>query len=156
MGYAVENARLLKQARDAASNLSRTVQIRESQLEEAQQKIYQSEKLSALGQLAGGVAHDFNNHLQAILGYVILSMSRGQHDRTLTHDLGQIRTAAERAARLVSQLLAFGRRQMLKPRNIDLNHVIEELVKMLERVIGEHISLQVIPNSRGIVRADPQ
>jgi signal transduction histidine kinase len=156
MGYAVENARLLKQARDAASNLSKTVQIKESQLEEAQLKIHQSEKLSALGQLAGGVAHDFNNLLQAILGYVILSMPVCQHDRTLTHNLDQIRTTTERAARLASQLLAFGRRQMLKPRNLDLNCVIEELLKMLESVIGEHINLQVIPNSRSIVRADPQ
>ncbi|SPF44953.1 putative Histidine kinase [Syntrophobacter sp. SbD1] len=156
MGYAVENARLLKQARDAASNLGRTVQIQESQLQEAQLKINQSEKLSALGLLVGGIAHDFNNLLQAILGYVVLSMSRCQQDLKLTHNLGQIRTAAERAARLVSQLLAFGRRQILKPANLDLNHVIEELLKMLEHVIGEHISLQVIPNSRGIVRADPQ
>ncbi|MGC9967844.1 MAG: ATP-binding protein [Syntrophobacteraceae bacterium] len=156
MGYAVENARLLKQARDAANNLSRTVQIQESQLQEAQLMVLQSEKLSALGQLAGGVAHDFNNLLQAILGYVILSMSMCQQDRSLTHNLGQIRTAAERAARLACQLLAFGRRQMLKPIKLDLNRVIEELLKMVERVIGENISLLVVPNSRGIVRADPQ
>jgi signal transduction histidine kinase len=156
MGYAVENARLLKQARDAASNLSRTVQIQESQLQEAQLMILQSEKLSALGQLAGGVAHDFNNLLQAILGYVILSMSMCGQDRALTHNLGQIRSAAERAARLASQLLAFGRRQTLKPKNLDLNRVTEEVLKMLERVIGENISLKVIANSRGIVRADLQ
>ncbi len=156
MGYAVENARLLKQARDAASNLSRTVQIQESQLQEAQLKINQSEKLSALGQLAGGVAHDFNNLLQAILGYAILSMPKCQHDHTLTHNLSQIQTAAERAASLASQLLAFGRRQTLKPRNIDLKSVTEDLLKMIERLIGEHITLQLIPNSQGIVRADPQ
>jgi signal transduction histidine kinase len=156
MGYAVENARLLQQARDAAGNLSRTVQIQESQLQEAQLMVLRSEKLSALGQLAGGIAHDFNNLLQAILGYVILSMSMCEHDRALTHNLGRIRTAAERAARLASQLLAFGRRQMLKPKYLDLNCVIEEVLKMLERVIGENISLKVTANSRGIVRADIQ
>ncbi|MDR3557360.1 MAG: ATP-binding protein [Syntrophobacteraceae bacterium] len=156
MGYAVENARLLKQARDAASNLSKTVQIQESKLEEAQLKIHQSEKLSALGQLAGGVAHDFNNLLQAILGYAMLSISRCDHDPTLAYNLHQVRMAAEKAASLASQLLAFGRRQMLKPKNLDLNRVIEELLKMVERVIGEHINLRVIAGSNGIVRADPQ
>ncbi|MGA2937385.1 MAG: ATP-binding protein [Syntrophobacteraceae bacterium] len=156
MGYAVENSRLLKQARDAASNLSKIVKIQESQLQEAQLKVHQSEKLAALGQLAGGVAHDFNNLLQAILGYAILSMSGFQDDRTLTHNLDQIRTAAEKGARLVSQLLAFGRRQILKARKLDLNRVIEDLLEMLERVIGEHMSLQVISNSCGFVRADPQ
>jgi len=156
MGYAVENARLLKQARDAADNLSKTVQIQESQLEEAQIKILQTEKLSALGQLAGGVAHDFNNTLQGILGYAILSLSSCRDDHALTQNLGQIRRAAEKAISLASQLLAFSRRQMLKPINLDLNRVIDDLLKMLERVIGEHISIDVIPNSRSIVRADPQ
>jgi CheY-like chemotaxis protein len=83
-------------------------------------------------------------------------MPKCQHDHTLTHNLSQIQTAAERAASLASQLLAFGRRQTLKPRNIDLKSVTENLLKMIERLIGEHITLQLIPSSHGIVRADPQ
>ena len=156
MGYAVENARLLKQARDAANNLRKTIRIQESQLQEAQLKILQSEKLSALGQLAGGVAHDFNNLLQAILGYASLSLVESQHNPTLTHNLNQIRMAAERAASLTAKLLAFGRRQMLKTKNLDVNRVIEEVMRMIERVIGEHIHLEVIQGSRGVVHADPQ
>lgn len=155
MGYAVENARLLKQARDAASSLRRTIQIQESQLQEAQLKVLQSEKLSALGQLAGGVAHDFNNLLQAILGYASLCRAGSQDDPKLVRNLDQIEKAAQKAANLTAQLLAFGRRQMLKPRNLDLNRVIEGLIKILERVIGEDIELNVTRKSNGLVYADP-
>jgi signal transduction histidine kinase len=155
MGYAVENARLLKQARDAASSLRRTIQIQESQLQEAQLKVLQSEKLSALGQLAGGVAHDFNNLLQAILGYASLCRPGAQDSPRLIRNLDQIEKAAQKAANLTAQLLAFGRRQMLRPRNLNLNRVVDGLMKILERVIGEQIQVNVTRRSNGLVYADP-
>ena len=156
VGYAVGNSRLLRQARRAAENLERTVRLREMQLEETQRKMIQTEKLSALGQLAGGVAHDFNNLLQAILGYAQLTSRSLDPESQAARDLEQIRKATERAAALTSQLLAFGRRQVLKPLNLDLNRVIDDVMKMLRHIIGEHIQIRLVQQSKGIVHADPQ
>ncbi|MBN1867884.1 response regulator [Candidatus Sumerlaeota bacterium] len=155
IGYAVENARLLAQAREAAKNLMGTVRHQQVQLEETQRKMAQAEKLSALGQLAGGVAHDFNNLLQAILGYAdIVSRSLSPSDPR-RQDLEQIRGAARRASSLTGQLLAFGRRQVLKPIHLDLNRVVTNLIDMLKRLIGEHIELSVLSGSQRAVFADP-
>mgnify|MGYP001166007146 CR=1 FL=1 len=156
IGYAVENARLLKQARDGAANLKKTVQVQETQLQEAQLKLLQSQKLSALGQLAGGIAHDFNNLLQAILGYADLAMQKTQHENSWKHDLDMIKTASEKAAALTRQLLAFGRRQVLQQLDLSLGQVIQEVSKMLKRIIGEQVSLDIVQSSRKIVHIDPQ
>ncbi|MFA5182559.1 MAG: PAS domain S-box protein [Syntrophales bacterium] len=108
-------------------------------------QLRQSQKMEAIGQLAGGVAHDFNNMLQAILGYtsiVLHTLSPG--DKNLPKLL-EVRKAGERAALLTQQLLAFSRRQLLQLAPLDLNQSIEDLMKMLQRLIGEDIDLIVLP-----------
>jgi two-component system, cell cycle sensor histidine kinase and response regulator CckA len=115
-----------------------------------------SQKMEAVGQLAGGVAHDFNNLLTVILGYgVLLLRDLGSEDPRRA-PLEGIREAANRAAALTQQLLAFSRRQVLAPRLLDLNVVVADMDKMLRRLIGEHIELlTVLAPELGLVRADP-
>ena len=156
MGYAVENARLLKQAREAAVNLKKTVHIQEIELQEAQKKVIQTQKLSAVGQLAGGVAHDFNNLLQAIIGYTKLAMKSLPPGASQVRDLERIQKAADRAAALIRKLLAFSRQQVLQSINMDVNRTIDDIVEMVERIIGEHIHLEIVRGSSGVVHADPQ
>ncbi len=109
----------------------------------------------AVGQLAGGVAHDFNNLLQAILGYGELALGDDEGDHHTY--IEEMLKAGHRAKTLVSQLLAYSRRQVLDMKDIDINDVVADMMKMIRRVIGEHITLDVIPGSRlGIVRADPE
>lgn len=156
IGYAVENARLLKQARDAADKLKKTAQIQEIQIQKAQLKVLQSQKLSALGQLAGGVANDFNYLLQAILGYADVAMEKAQHEDSLNIYLDLIKTASEKAAALARQLLAFGRQQVLHPTDLPLSQVIEEAGGMLEDITGKQVSLEIVQSSRRIVHIDPQ
>jgi two-component system cell cycle sensor histidine kinase/response regulator CckA len=108
-----------------------------------EERLRQAQKMEAVGQLAGGVAHDFNNILQAILGYAYmakLSLEEGSQGQA---DLDQVINATNRATQLVRQLLAFSRRETLKPQNLDLNEVITNLLKMLRRLIGEHIELEI-------------
>ena len=99
--------------------------------------------MEAVGQLAGGVAHDFNNILQAILGYTYMAKLALAEDSPGQADLDQVVNATNRATQLVRQLLAFSRRETLKPQNLDLDEVITNLLKMLRRLIGEHIELEV-------------
>ncbi len=111
--------------------------------------------MDAIGRLAGGIAHDFNNVLTAIYGYADLLLEEfvvGDHRRS---DVEEIRRMAERAATLTRQLLAFSRQQMLQPQILDLNLVIEEVQRMLARMIGTDIQLMFEP-SRDLwpVRAD--
>ncbi len=156
VGFAVENARLLMQARDSAQQLQRTVRDRDVQLYHAEQKFSEVEKLSAIGRLAGGVAHDFNNILQTIQGYLQLAMEGMDPDDIKYQDLEHVMKASKRADKLITQLLAFGRRQSLKPIDMDLNRVIDDMIEMLKPTIGEHIELKVIPETElGAIRADP-
>ncbi|HEQ60735.1 MAG TPA: PAS domain S-box protein [Firmicutes bacterium] len=121
-----------------------------------QTQLHHSQKIEALGQLAGGVAHDFNNVLQAILGYTQCAQKGLQPSERRYKDLEQIRKATERAKMLTRQLLAFGRRQLLKPVDLDLNQVVGDLMKMLRRVMGENIDLDVtLGHGLGTVHADP-
>ena len=106
-------------------------------------QLRQSQKMEAVGQLAGGVAHDFNNLLQAILGYVTMGMSGLSRDERRYRDLEQVKKAGERAATLTRQLLTVSRRQVLQPSNVNLNDIITDVSKMLRRVIGEHIELAI-------------
>jgi signal transduction histidine kinase/FixJ family two-component response regulator len=144
IGYAVENARLLQHARVAAQNLKRKVQHQEAQIEVAQRQILRAEKLSALGQLAGGVAHDFNNQLQAILGYAQFAQAGLLPDDKRFQDLDQVRRAAESAAGLTRELLAFGRRQVLETADLDLKRVIGDGLDMLAGVLGGQATVEFV------------
>ena len=111
---------------------------------ELEEQYRQSQKMEAVGQLAGGVAHDFNNLLQAILGYGDLALGDLDPNNPASASVSQIMKASRRAATLVSQLLAFSRRQILEMKDVELNGVIADLLKMIRRVIGEHISLDFV------------
>jgi len=118
-------------------------------------QLRQAQKMEAVGQLAGGIAHDFNNLLQVILGNVDIVREGLGRDTVPGKMLDEVRTAAERAADLTRQLLAFGRRQIIQPTNLDLNELIQSVLNMIRRVIGEHIELSFIPGVRlGTVHAD--
>jgi len=121
-----------------------------------EEQLLQSQKLEAVGRLAGGVAHDFNNLLTTILGYSELILLSRPDDPNLREEIGEIRKASERAASLTRQLLAFSRKQVIEPRVLDVNALVAESSRMLRRIIGEDISL-VTDLSPGIesVRADP-
>ena len=119
-------------------------------------QLQQSQKMEAIGTLAGGVAHDFNNLLTTIIGCSDLMMMRIGKDHELRENLEDIRKAGDRAASLTRQLLAFSRRQILEPKVIDLNDVIPDMDKMLRRLIGEDIDLEtVLAPGLGRVEADP-
>jgi PAS domain S-box-containing protein len=112
-----------------------------TQQREMESRLRQGQKMQAVGQLAGGVAHDFNNIIQAILGYLGFVKEGLPPDSESYQDLTQAEIAAERAAALTRQLLAFSRRQMLLPVLLDLNKVTSELLPMLRRLLGESIAL---------------
>ncbi len=115
----------------------------------------QSQKMQAIGQLTGGIAHDFNNLLTAISGHCdLLLLRHGQEDSDFS-DLEQIRQNANRAAALVSQLLAFSRKQTLKPERLDLPDVLSEVAHLLNRLVGERITLSLRNDpDLGPIRAD--
>lgn len=128
----------------------------EEALRASQLQLQQSQKLEAVGQLAGGVAHDFNNLLTAINGYSSLALKRLDDTSPLKPYLEEVKKAGDRAASLTRQLLAFSRKQILEPKVLDLNDVVSDLSKMLRRVIGEDIELSASPTSDlGLVEADP-
>jgi signal transduction histidine kinase len=111
--------------------------------------------MEAVGQLAGGIAHDFNNILQAILGYGEIAYDKAGDNSSLKRYLNEILRASDRAKNLVRQLLAFSRRQVLDMRNVDLNHVVLDLVEMIRQLIGPHITLKTdLAEELGTVRAD--
>jgi two-component system cell cycle sensor histidine kinase/response regulator CckA len=116
----------------------------------------QAQKMEAIGQLAGGVAHDFNNILTAIEGYSTLVGEKLPADSPLQSDLREIQRAADRATSLTRQLLAFSRRQILEPRVLDLRDALTAIAPMLKRLIGEDIDVVVRAIGEiGRVRADP-
>ena len=106
-----------------------------------EEQLRQAVKMEAVGVLAGGVAHDFNNLMSAVLGYSELLLMRIPDDPKLRRDAMQIRSAGERAASLTAQLLAFSRKQVVRPAILDLNHTVANTEKLLRRLIGEDIDL---------------
>ena len=125
-------------------------------LKKSEEQLRQAQKMEAVGQLAGGVAHDFNNLLTAIIGYSQLAIRRMAKDDPIRSNIEEIERAGEQAASLTRQLLAFSRKQLLQPKVLDLNSVISETQKMLKRLLGEDVEVQVVlAQALGRVRADP-
>ncbi|MCK9361988.1 MAG: PAS domain S-box protein [Syntrophales bacterium] len=128
----------------------------EAEQERLRAQLRQSEKLEAVGRLAGGVAHDFNNMLGVILGHAEMALERIDTKEPFYGAFAAIKKAAERSAGLTRQLLAFARRQTVAPETLDLNEVVENMLKMLRRLIGEDIDLVWLPEA-GLspVKMDP-
>jgi PAS domain S-box-containing protein len=126
------------------------------ELSETQDQLLQAQKMEAVGRLAGGVAHDFNNLLTAISGYAELLACDASLGEKTQSDVAQIRRAADQAAALTKQLLAFSRRQPLQPVAIDLNRVVSDMNAMLRRLIGEDIVLETaLDESACQTKVDP-
>ena len=120
-----------------------------------EKKLLLSQKLEAIGKLSGGVAHDFNNLLGVILGYSSELQKRIPPDDPYREAVDEIQYAGKRAASLTQQLLAFSRKQVFEPQILDLKTIVAEAVKMLERLIGEDITLEIVPVQQiGMVKAD--
>ena len=128
----------------------------EMALRKSEEHLRQSQKMEAVGKLAGGVAHDFNNLLSVITGYTELLLSKLDGNNPVRRELEEIHKAGERAAALTGQLLAFSRRQILQPKLLQLPEVVENIGKMLRRLIGEDIEfvIEASPDP-WTVRADP-
>ncbi len=108
-------------------------------------QLRQAQKMEAIGQLAGGIAHDFNNLLQVINGYAELALADLSPEDVARGSVVEIAKAGNRAADLVSKLLAFSRRQFLSPETVDLNETVDALLRMIERVLGENIEIRFAP-----------
>ena len=154
-----ELARTTRQFFEQRDNLIREMEERratEEALRKSEEELRHSQKMEAVGRLAGGVAHDFNNLLTAIIGYAELISTRASSNALAKQNADLIRKAGEQAAALTRQLLAFSRKQILQPKVIDLNDLVVEMERLLRRVIGERFDLQSHPNADiGRVKADP-
>ena len=119
--------------------------VAEEEQERLQNQLTQAQKMEAVGRLAGGVAHDFNNMLNVILGNAELAMGELDSAQSVHEDLLEIQKAAQRSSNVVRQLMAFARKQTVAPEVLDLNETVEEMLKMLRRLIGEDIELSWQP-----------
>ena len=124
-------------------------------LHDREEQLRQSQKMEAIGRLAGGVAHDFNNLLTAIIGYTDMIGERADVDPSTSREVREIRRAADRGAALTRQLLAFSRKQFLNPTVININESVAGLLHMLPRLIGDHIQTDArLGTGLGFVKAD--
>jgi two-component system cell cycle sensor histidine kinase/response regulator CckA len=144
--------------RDPAGSVIRVARVAEdvTRKRESEMQLSQAQKMQAVGQLAGGVAHDFNNLLSVIFGHSALLAASAPSEERLRNSVAEINRAAERAAALTQQLLAFGRRQVVEPRTLDIGSVLTESQNQLRRLIGEQVRL-TLNLSPGLsqVNADP-
>ena len=138
------SARLFISAADEADGPGATIYALDTtELRTLQENFAQSQKMQAIGQLAGGVAHDFNNVLTAIIGYSDLLLANHRPTDPSFQDIMQIKQNANRAAGLVRQLLAFSRRQTLRPQVLQLGDVLSDLQMLMRRLVGEKITLDL-------------
>ena len=145
-------ARIEVDATPCALIVSRDV----TEAKDLEQRFRQAQKMEAIGRLAGGVAHDFNNILGVIIGYSDISREKLEREHPVAKHLAQIERAAERGASLTRQLLAFSRQQVVFPKALDLNSIINNINEMLARVIGEDIVLLFRPADRlPAIKCDP-
>jgi PAS domain S-box-containing protein len=144
--YGKEHATAMQMAANLAANAIENVRLLEQERQKDEQ-LRQAQKLESVGRLAGGIAHDFNNMLTAINGYSDLLLRKINSDDPLRQNVIEIKKAGERSASLTHQLLAFSRQQILQSKVIDLNDVVLDTIKMLQRLIGEDVHL--------ITRLDP-
>ena len=125
-------------------------------LRESEERLRENQRLEALGRLAGGIAHDFNNMMSAVVGFSDLALRRLEEPEVLAQYIGEIKRAGQRAARMTQQLLAFGRRQILDVRPLDLNAVVTDMTALLQRLVHEDIELVTDLEPRlAPVTADP-
>ena len=137
-----------------AENVARMRNVAER--DKLQAQLIQAQKMESVGRLAGGVAHDFNNMLNVILGYTELALQNMDKDDPLYEDLTEILSAARRSSDITRQLLAFARKQTIAPVTLDLNETVEGMLKMLRRLIGEDIDLSWEPGpGLWLVNMDP-
>jgi signal transduction histidine kinase/CheY-like chemotaxis protein/ABC-type sugar transport system substrate-binding protein len=143
---------------EAAFESARNVKVREAAeaaLAETEEQLRQAQKMEAIGQLAGGIAHDFNNLLTPIVGCSSLILARAGDDPKLRETIELIASAADRAASLTQQLLAFSRRQIMQPVVLDLNEVLENTHALLDEVLGHNLELVLrLGHDAGCVKAD--
>jgi len=152
----------LKDSRTNIENIARDVTHRhlmqeaQEALRKSEEQLIQSQKLESVGRLAGGIAHDFNNMLTAINGYSDLILSRIDETNPLRQNVVEIKKAGERSTALTQQLLAFSRKQILKPEIISVNQTVSDTGTLLERLIGEDISLvKILDYNVKSVEVDP-
>jgi PAS domain S-box-containing protein len=128
----------------------------EEALRRTEDQLRQAQKMEAIGRLAGAIAHDFNNVLSVVLSYCDLMLDQIQPGTPFRSDVEEVRRAGERAATLTRQLLAFSRQQVLQPRVLDLNEVVQAMRRMLQRLLGEDVELELrCAPDLGRVRVDP-
>jgi two-component system cell cycle sensor histidine kinase/response regulator CckA len=156
--FAVRAVKLLERARSVAA-LRASEQAKAQALEDLhlkEEQLLLSQKLEAVGRLAAGIAHDFNNLLTVIEGYSQLALQRLPSESPVRANIEEVKKASKRAAVLVSQLLAFSRKQVMRPKVFDLNETVTNIEKMLRRVIGEDIDLRTrLQPDLGTIKADP-
>jgi PAS domain S-box-containing protein len=139
-----------------AASLFQVISHDVTKLHQLEEQLAQSQKMEAIGRLAGGIAHDFNNLLSVIINYAAFALEALEASDPLRDDVGQILDAGRRAATLTRQLLAFGRKQVLEPRVLDLNRIVADMEGMLQRMIGEGVELSIsLADDLGAVHADP-
>ena len=149
---AISNARLLVAVQAELAEHTRT----QDKLERTEEKLRQAQKMEAVGRLAGGVAHDFNNILSVVLSYCDLLLGNLRPGEPMREDVEEIRRAGERAADLTRQLLAFSRQQILSPRILHLNDIVSGIQRMLRRLLSEDVELSIllVPDL-GLCKVDP-
>jgi signal transduction histidine kinase/ActR/RegA family two-component response regulator len=133
---------------DEFNKMSARLSLAEQHRQEMEQQLRQAQKMEAVGRLAGGVAHDYNNMTSVIMGYTEMALERTANDDPLYADLEEIMGAAKRSKELTRQLLAFARRQSIAPKVLDINDTVQSMLKMLHPLIGEDIELVWYPGEK--------